>query len=673
MNDSRVEYERRLDVWGARIERLNRTHVHISNLRLLLFGISAVVAWFAFVRSAISPAWVVVPAVLFGALLIVHAKVLNRVERAQRARLLYERGLARLDGHWAGTGSDGARFLDDHAYARDLDLFGRGSLFELLNAARTEAGERTLAEWFKQGAAIDEVRARQAAVDELRAMLDFREDIAVLADAGTVSRTGLVAQWAASPPIGLGWAVPVVLSVCAAVLVVLAVLAYWDWLPWSLAIAWLMVEAVVVRVTRRSTEPVVARVGKPADDLAVMAELLARIEREPATAPRLVAVRRALEADGGRASRAIARLTQLVSLRESSMHNLFFMPLTTALLVPDQLAAAIDRWHASHGRAVAGWLQAVGDLEALSSMATYAYEHAGDPFPVLVDDGPLFHADGLGHPLMTETASVRNDVRLGGGAPAVVVISGSNMSGKSTLLRSVGTNVVLALAGAPVRAANLKLSPLAIGATLRIEDSLQAGHSRFYAEILRIRGIVEIARGPVPLLFLLDEILHGTNSYDRRIGAEGIVRALVGLGAIGLVTTHDLALTELPSQFGCAANMHFGIVSRTARCCSTTGCDPGRRAQQCAGVDACDRPRRLGTSDGRQKAKGRRPKRGSVVARTSVMIEQPSPADIPRPPDPIDKPPPDIKPIPPPDIPPPSGWPDVQPPEPPERGGTPAI
>jgi DNA mismatch repair ATPase MutS len=140
----------------------------------------------------------------------------------------------------------------------------------------------------------------------------------------------------------------------------------------------------------------------------------------------------------------------------------------------------------------------------------------------------------------------------------VIVVSGSNMSGKSTLLRSVGLNVVLALAGGPVRAARLVVSPLVLGATLRIEDSLPAGHSRFYAEILRLREIVESARGPIPLLFLLDEILHGTNSHDRRIGAEGIVTALVKLGAIGLVTTHDLALTELPRSLGSiAANAHF--------------------------------------------------------------------------------------------------------------------
>jgi hypothetical protein len=558
VSEPRAEYERRLGFWRARNEQLDRTHFFISNLRLFLFGLFAAVLWLALARSALSAAWSLVPAVAFGALLVVHGRLLNRAERARRASRLYERGLARLEGRWAGSGADGLRFLDSHPYARDLDLFGRGSLFELVNSARTEAGESTLAEWLERGADTDEVRARQVAVDELRSRLDFREDLAVLAAEGVVSRTGALAGWAASAPVGIPTLVPALLGGCAAILVTLATLAYQERLPWSLVIGWLFVEAAVVRVSRRSTELVANRVGKPADDLAIMAELLERIEREALDAPRLRVVLAALGAGGVRASQAIGRLTRIVSLRESSMHNLLFMPFTTALLVPDQLAVAIDRWHAKHGPAVAEWLRAVGELEALSSMATYAYEHPSDPFPTLVDGEPVFRAEALGHPLMMDATSVRNDVRLGGDDPHVIVVSGSNMSGKSTFLRSIGTNVVLALAGAPVRASAITLSPLAIGATLRIEDSLQAGHSRFYAEILRIRATVDIARGPIPLLFLLDEILHGTNSYDRRIGAEGIVRALVGFGAIGVITTHDLALTELPRQLGASAvNMHF--------------------------------------------------------------------------------------------------------------------
>jgi DNA mismatch repair ATPase MutS len=320
----------------------------------------------------------------------------------------------------------------------------------------------------------------------------------------------------------------------------------------------LLIAACLAWTWRRSLSAVVERIGKPVSDLALLAELLARIEREPVTSPRLGALVAGFTTGGLVSSRAIARLTQLVSLLESSTHNLFFMPITRALLVPEQLAIAIDRWHATYGGAVAGWLRVVGELEAMSALATYAYGRPADPFPTLEPRGPVFEAEALGHPLIAEQVSVRNDVHVGGDGPRVIIISGSNMSGKSTFLRSVGVNVVLALAGAPVRAARVRLSPLALGATLRVEDSLQAGHSRFYSEILRIRGIVESARGPVPLLFMLDEILHGTNSYDRRIGAEEIVRALVDAGAIGFVTTHDLALTELPARLGSAAvNMHF--------------------------------------------------------------------------------------------------------------------
>jgi DNA mismatch repair ATPase MutS len=237
---------------------------------------------------------------------------------------------------------------------------------------------------------------------------------------------------------------------------------------------------------------------------------------------------------------------------------MMFAPIAFVLLLREQLAIAIARWHAAYGPAVSEWLRAVGEVEALAALATFAYERPEDPFPELADEGPVYQADGLGHPLMPAGTAVRNDVRLGAGGPRVIIVSGSNMSGKSTLLRSVGISVVLALAGAPVTARRLRLSRFVLGATLHVEDSLHAGHSRFYAEILRIRTIADAARGPIPLLFLLDEILHGTNSHDRRIGAEGIVRALVGLGAIGLVTTHDLALTELPARLGDAAvNMHF--------------------------------------------------------------------------------------------------------------------
>jgi hypothetical protein len=560
--DPVAEYERRLHARRERIADFDRAHFRISNLRLVIAAFVALLLWLAFGRAAVSPWWPLAVALLFGALVVAHARLLERAERARRAARLYERGIDRLAGRWAGVGRDGALFAEGHPYARDLDLFGRASLFELLNTAVTEAGESTLADWLKHGAALDEVRARQAAVDELRPKLDFREEVAVIAAEGEISRTGSLAQWAASPPAAFPPSVGWLFIGCAIVTTALTVLAYTDVLPWTALIAWLLVEGIVVWNWRHSLQGIIERIGRPADDLKILAALADRIERERFSAPRLTALQGSLRSPGGAAdsaSRAIGRLEQLVSLLEGSMHNLLFMPITRALLVPEQLAIAIDRWHAMNGAAVADWLRIVGEIEALSALATCAYEHPADPFPALSADGPILDAKDLGHPLLGDDVSVRNDVRLGGTrGPRVVIVSGSNMSGKSTLLRSVGVNVVLALAGAPVRAASLTVSPLVLGATLRVDDSLEAGQSRFYSEILRIRAIVESARGPTPLLFLLDEILHGTNSYDRRIGAEAIVRALVEAGAVGLVTTHDLALTELPARLGsAAANMHF--------------------------------------------------------------------------------------------------------------------
>jgi MutS-like protein len=575
--DPRADYERRLEHWRGRIAAHERSHLWISNGRLAVAALGALIVWTVFVRGTAAAAWLLLPLGAFLALVVVHARVLQRLERARRAADWYARGLDRLEGRWAGRGRNGARFLDDHPYARDLDLFGRGSLFELLNAANTEAGEETLATWLRDGAAIDVVRSRQLAVDELRANGAFREDLAILAAETEVSRTGSMASWAQAEPAGLTGAAAATFAACAAITVAIAVLVFTERIGGRWLILWLVAEGGIAMIWRTRVHLVLRRIASPDRDLALMTDLLARIEAETFTTPRLTAISAALLSEGMPPSRRVAQLRRLVSWLDSSRNQLF-APIALALLLPQQLAAAIDRWHGRFRDNLMAWLGAVGELEALSSLATHAFEHPADPFPELVESGALFAGEGLAHPLMSEAAAVRNDVLVvapgfspadespvaqrfspaNRALPQVLVISGSNMSGKSTLLRSVGVNVVLALAGAPVRAAQLTLSPLVIGATLRVEDSLQAGHSRFYAEILRIRAIVDRGRGPVPLLFLLDEILHGTNSYDRRIGAEAIVRALVNLRAIGLVTTHDLALTELPDKLGAAAaNMHF--------------------------------------------------------------------------------------------------------------------
>jgi hypothetical protein len=553
-----AEYSRRLGQRRARAAELAAAERRVGNWRLVVFVGGLGVAWLAFGMGVLAPAWVAAPVAAFGALLFAHARVIPARQRADRAVQYYERGLARMQDRWAGQGASGERFADPaHPYSGDLDLFGRGSLFELMCTARTRAGEDTLAAWLCTPAPPQEVGARQAAVAELRPRLDLREELHLLgADVGAGLHPEELTAWGAAPPALHGRALRVVAALLVALTAGAALATLAGWIgPAPLAVG-LLAQALFAIPLRKRVGAVVRAVELPGRDLGLLVDLLARIERESFSAPRLAAVRAALATRGVPPSRRIAQLERLITLLDAR-RNQFFAPLAPLLLWGTQLALAVEAWRAVSGPAVPRWLQVVGEFEALCALGTYAHEHPGDPFPEVAAGAPLFEAEAVGHPLLPLARCVHNDVHLGADL-AVLVISGSNMSGKSTLLRTVGVNAVLAQAGAPVRARRLRLSPLAVGTSMRIADSLQAGTSRFYAEIQRLRQLVDLAAGPRPLLFLLDEILHGTNSHDRRFGAEAIVRGLLRRGAIGLVTTHDLSLASIADALAArAANVHF--------------------------------------------------------------------------------------------------------------------
>ena len=553
-----AEYQRRLAERRRRAADLARSERRIGTGRLAVFAAGAGVAWLALAAQLVSPAWLAPFLLAFVVLVLAHTRVIPARRYADRAVQYYERGLARLEDRWAGGGTSGERFADPaHPYSGDLDLFGRGSLFELLCTARTRAGEDTLAAWLCAPAAADEITARQAALVELRPRLDLREDLARPgADVDPGLHPAALSAWGTAPPV---LHAPALRAVAAAVVALTAagLLAWWrGWCGPAPLIAGLVGEMLVALPLRARVSAVIRAVELPGRDVGLLAEILARIEREAFSAPRLVGVRAALDTRGVPPSRRIAELGRLINLLDAR-RNQIFAAVAPLLLWGTQLALAVEAWRAVSGAAIDRWLAAVGEFEALCALATYAYEQCDDPFPEIAAAGPLFDAEAVGHPLLPRAHCVCNDLRLAADA-AVLVVSGSNMSGKSTLLRTVGVNAVLAQAGAPVRARRLRLSALAVGTSMRIADSLQAGTSRFYAEIQRLRQLVDLAQGPRPLLFLLDEILHGTNSHDRRLGADAVVRALVARGAIGLVTTHDLSLASIADTLAPrAANVHF--------------------------------------------------------------------------------------------------------------------
>jgi MutS domain V len=418
-------------------------------------------------------------------------------------------------------------------------------------------GEDTLAAWLLAPSDVAAVRARQAAVQVLTPRLDLREDLAILGEdvSATVRSDALTSLTAGDRPAPTA---RLRLGAAAVSMVTVAVVVAWaiGWAPLLLALAALAVQSAVGWCMRKHVQAADSAVAGHGPDLELLAAVLQRFERETAGSPLLGQLQGDLVTAGKRPSQAIRRLRVWVDLFDSR-RNQFFAPIALASMWGVHCSLAIQAWRARHGTAVGVWLAAVGQLEALCSLAAFAWEHPVDVYPTLEESEARFEAEALGHPLIPEAHCVLNDVALNC-STRVLMVSGSNMSGKSTLLRAVGTNAILAQAGAPVRASRLRLSPLALGATLRIRDSLQEGTSRFYAELVRLRDIVRIAGGGVPLLFLLDEILHGTNSHDRRLGAAAIVRALVQRGAIGLVTTHDLALSEVVDDPEVhAANVHF--------------------------------------------------------------------------------------------------------------------
>jgi hypothetical protein len=520
-----------------------------------------------------------VPLVLFIVLVVMHERIIRARKRAENGASFYERGLGRIDGTWQGNGDQGTEFADDHhPYAGDFDVFGRGSLFELISIAVTTAGRARLARWLKEPSMdAAEIGSRQAAVLELRDNIDLREDLGVAASEVTREiESAQLDRWATLPPVVLaGWEriAAIVLPVLSVILFAITVpallmrliglthpeaavrIGFFADVPSTPLLVTLILSMFLARHLAPRVEPIVSAVERAEPALALLAGVLERIERESFTSPRLVSLLARLRGADAAASGEIERLRRLVALLDAR-RNQFFAIFAVLLLWTTNVAMAIERWRVRSGTRIGDWVEAVGEIEALASLASFSFEHPEFTMPSIESAGPLFDAQALGHPLIPTERRITNDIRLDA-TLRLLVVSGSNMSGKSTMMRSVGVGAVLAMAGGPVCAKSLRIAPTAVGASIRIADSLQENASRFYAEILRIRQVLEMSKEG-PLLYLLDEVLAGTNSHDRRIGAEAIVRGLVERGAVGLVSTHDLALAQIAETLGArAANVHF--------------------------------------------------------------------------------------------------------------------
>jgi len=556
--DPGLEYSNRLEAHLKTISATDRLHSRIGNLKVLVVVVGLLVAYLSLSRDLLSAYWLLVLIGVLVVLALVHERIIRTKTRATCAADYYRKGIARIEDRWPGTGQGGDRFrADDHVYAEDLDLFGRGSLFELLSTARLPMGENRLADWLCRPSPKPVILARQELVSELRQKLDFRENLAV---------TGERLRPRLDPESLVGWAergpdLPgnvwrgVVLALTIAA-VAAGVYYYLTSVVWPLFLV-LMTEGFLRWQLRNKAKAVIDGVSCNAEGLLLFSNILELLETEPFVSPQLEKLCRPLKEHSKPSSEVIRRLAGIVywiDARHSLLAGLAEVPLLYTL----QIGFVAEAWRRRWGNRMRTWVNIAAEMEALLSLATYSFEHPRDLFPEFVENSSaFFNGENLGHPLIPDAKCVRNSVRLDKDT-RVMLVSGSNMSGKSTLLRTIGINAVLAMSGAPVRGKSLHLSPLIIGTSIRRTDSLQQGRSGFYTEILHIRRVFNLTGEPTPVLFLFDELLEGTNSKDRRIGSEGLLKVLLNSRAIGVVTTHDLALTEITdSADGLVRNMHF--------------------------------------------------------------------------------------------------------------------
>ncbi len=535
------------------MESVRKTKI-VAGFRLAA-GLAIFVAiYLVFALHLFSGWFLLLPLGAYIGMILFSLRVYPREQRALRAVAFYERGLSRLEDRWMGTGNTSTSFASEqNLYVNDLDIFGEGSLFELLCTARTQSGQNILAQWLSAPATREQILARQQAIEELRNNVDLREDLAILGrDMKNAVRPELITSWAVSP-ILLKSTAPRIIAPILVALAIAAGIYTWSYDgPPAFLLAAIAAHLAFGAYFRNEVREVVDNVESHAREFSVVHDMLLRLERNSFSSPLL----RELQTEFGSALKDMNGLIRLIALIEAR-RNEFLLIAAAVLLWNTQLAFAVEAWRERRGPSIKVWLQNVGEMEALCALAGYAFEHPENPFPEIADGPAVLEAEDLRHPLLPRNQCVPNSIQLAGQLQ-LLVISGSNMSGKSTLLRTVGTNVALAQAGAPVNATRMRLSRLAIGATLRVQDSLHGGTSRFYAEIQRLRDIMELTDGGLPVLLLLDEILYGTNSHDRTIGAEAVIRGLVEKGAIGFVTTHDLALAKVADALAPrAANAHF--------------------------------------------------------------------------------------------------------------------
>lgn len=591
MTSIRDHYESRLKELEAELAVLEKQSDAFSRTRGITFLLTVAAVVVILVRGLPAPTWAApgIGAAFFVFLVVRHALLASKRALVEERATINKRGLARLSGESEPDrpgDTYGERFLKpDHAYAGDLDLFGKASLFRAMSRAETAIGEETLAKWLLAPAAPEDIRARQEAARELMKHPRFLEDLAVFArraESRNRAEDPLL-SWAeapaelpvkeiANPPPDTAARAPLVLASKVLVPLTVALFAASFFLRsvkpilGYVYVPTLVLQVLVLGVLFTPLGRMLGFVTSRETPFGRYQRLFELIETAPFESPLLAGISKLLRGDGtATASKEIARLERGISFADVRHNVLIHTVLSIGLLYDVWCGLALESWRAVSGRKARGWLRGVGQLEALASLAVFAAEHADYAWPDVVDGAPVFDVEALGHPLIEGDQRVSNTHAIERPGDALL-ITGSNMSGKSTWLRSMGLCAVMALTGSVVAAKRARLSRLDVWTSMRIKDSLEQGLSHFYAEILRLKAIQDATAESGRVFFLLDEVLHGTNSRERTAGAKSVVLCMIGRGAIGAVSSHDLHLASLEEESGGrVTNWHFSDTITSGR------------------------------------------------------------------------------------------------------------
>jgi hypothetical protein len=571
-------YTSRAERHRASRDRELRRSALISRLRLATFLPAAAVLVWALARHA-SEATVGTAAALFvgfGALVVWHARVDERAEWFDALHTVCRRAAARIERRWddlpAGEPPDHID-LSHHPYAVDLDLFGRASVFQWLGPAATAGGRARLAAWLLAAAETAEIAARQGAVTGLAPSMEWREAFdahGVRTGAATGAQVDRLLAWAEGDPAFGRRTAAVHVSAFALTGAI-----------WLLGVLWaagaagpgvvlvpILAGVIVSFALAGGIQSCFDRAGVGQRALSRYAALFEHAALAQFASPRLVELRARLADGAASAHTGMQRLNRILGFAElRTGAALLHFPIQALTLWDFHVLFALERWRRDAGRHVRDWMDALSELDALVALARAKHDSPQWCMPVIVDlppeggsyAGRRYTATDLGHPLIAEGRRVVNDVELGPPG-TLLLVTGSNMSGKSTLLRAIGLNAVLAEAGSPVCATTLRMPPVNLQTSIRIQDSLELGLSYFMAALARLKGVVDAAerhQGDRVLFYLLDEILQGTNSAERAIAVRAVARHLLEAGAIGAMTTHDLTLAGQEPMKTAARLVHF--------------------------------------------------------------------------------------------------------------------